>query len=325
MKKDTKKHSLIDVHLHYAIPEYFDYLEKNNALFEDSILLPRKSHEEMIEMMNQSGTSLAFITLSSPQPWYEATASEGIELCRKLNKAAADLQRKYPDRFRFHATLPLPDVDAAIREAVYALDELGASGIKLASNARGQYLGDPSLEPLFAELNKRKTVINIHPHRPANLDDSLFSAKIIPVFEFFSDTTRAVLNIMGHGIMERYPDLKIIVPHCGAFLANIADRAEEFIPLLKRLGVLKEELYAKENLSRFYYDMAGNPIPDLLPLLMRFVPASHILYGSDYPFTPMQKSIDRVADIRAFLDADPRLAPYREMFFHENAERLYRL
>ena len=323
--QENKSYSLIDVHLHYAIPEYFDYLEKNNALFEDSILLPRKTHEEMLEMMDDSGTSLAVITISSPQPWYEATADEGVALCRKLNEAASKLQKEYPDRFRFHAVLPLPDVDAAIKEAEYALDKLGAAGIKLASNARGQYLGDPSLEPLFEFLDERSAIINIHPHRPANLDDSLFSAKIIPVFEFFSDTTRAVLNIMGHGIMERFPKLKIIVPHCGAFLANIADRGEEFVPLLKRLGVLKEELYMKENLSRFYYDMAGNPIPDLLPLLMRFVPKSHIMYGSDYPFTPAQKSIDRVADIRAFLDADPNLAPYREMFFHENAERLYKL
>ena len=72
-------------------------------------------------------------------------------------------------------------------------------------------------------------------------------------------------------------------------------------------------------------ESASGPIPDLLPLLMRFVPASHIMYGSDYPFTPTQKSIDRLADIRAFLDSNPKLAPYREMFFHENAERLYRL
>jgi len=320
----AEKRSLIDVHLHYAIPEYFDYLEKNNALFEDSILLPRKSNEEMLQMMDDSGTDLAVITLSSPQPYYQGGEEEGIKICRKLNEAAAALQRQYPDRFRFHAVLPLPNVQAAIEEAIYALDELGAVGIKLASNARGQYLGDPALDPLFQVLHDRWAIINIHPHRPDALRDDLFSAKIIPVFEFFADTTRAVLNMMGHGIMERYHQLKIIVPHSGAFLANIADRGEEFVPLLKRLGVLQEELYVKENLSRFYYDMAGNPIPDLLPLLLRFVPASHILYGSDYPFTPKQKSIDRVADIRAFLDSDPKLSPYREMFFHENAERLYK-
>ncbi|MBQ9814582.1 MAG: amidohydrolase [Lachnospiraceae bacterium] len=319
------KYSVIDVHLHFAIPEFFAYLEKNNALFEDSILLPRKTNDEMLDMMDQSGTSLAVLTLSSPHPWYKEYPEEGVELCRKLNEAAAELQRRYPDRFRFHATLPLPDVDAAMREAEYALDKLGAAGIKLATNARGQYLGDPALDPLFKMLDERRAIINIHPHRPDNLRDDLFSAKIIPVFEFFADTTRAVLNMMGHGIMERFHQLKIIVPHSGAFLANIADRGEEFVPLLKRLGVLDEELYMKENLSRFYYDMAGNPIPDLMPLLMRFIPASHIMYGSDYPFTPTQKCIDRVADIRAFLDADPKLAPYREMFFHENAERLYRL
>ena len=212
--KDHSSYSLIDVHLHYAIPEYFDYLEKNNALFEDSILLPRKTNREMLDMMDESGTSMAVITLSSPQPWYPETADEGITLCRKLNEAAAALKAEHPDRFMFHATLPLPDVDAAIKEAEYALDVLGASGIKLASNARGQYLGDPALDPLFEYLNEKRAIINIHPHRPANLDDTLFSAKIIPVFEFFSDTTRAVLNMMGHGIMERFHQLKIIVPHC---------------------------------------------------------------------------------------------------------------
>ena len=68
------------------------------------------------------------------------------------------LQKEYPDRFRFHAALPLPDVNAAIEEAVYALDELGAAGIKLASNARGQYLGDPALDPLFEVLNEKSAI-----------------------------------------------------------------------------------------------------------------------------------------------------------------------
>lgn len=320
-----EKIHVIDAHFHYAIPEYFEYLEENHALFEDSILLPRKTNEEMLQVLEDTGVDTAVLSVSSPHPYYPSDPERGIALCRKLNEAGAEFHRRDPKRFLFHAVLPLPDVDAAIEEAVYALDELGASGIKLASNARGQYVGDPALDPLFEELNKRKAIINIHPHRPDPINEQVFSAKIIPVFEFFADTTRAALNMMGNDIPARFPDLKIIIPHCGAFLANIADRGEEFMPLLRRLGVLKEVVYLKENLRWFYYDIAGNPIPDLLPLLLRFVPASHILYGSDYPFTPEQKCIDRLADIGAFLDSRPQLRPYRNMIFYENAARLYRM
>ena len=221
--------------------------------------------------------------------------------------------------------MPLPDIDAAIDEAIYALDNLGASGIKLASNSRGLYLGDPAMDPLFEELNKRGAIINIHPHRPEPLNDALYSARIIPVFEFFADTTRAVLNMLGHKIPDRFPNVKIIVPHCGAFLPNIADRGQQFMPLLMNIGVLKENIKIKENLYKFYYDMAGNPTPDLLPLLTRFVPASHIMYGSDYPFTPVHKCFERIHQISTFIDGHDELSRHKEKFFHANAEHLYGL
>lgn len=314
---------IIDIHQHYAIPEYFQYLEKNHAMFEDSILLPKKKTTEMIDLMNRAGTDLAVVELSSPHPFYILHAQEGIDLCRKLNEEGAWLRKSYPNRFRFCAVVPLPDVNAAIHEACYALDELGASGIKLATNSRGQYLGDPSLDPLFEELNRRKAVITIHPHKPSLLDENLFSARTIPVFEFFADTTRAVMNMMGNHVLERYPDLKIVVPHCGAFLPNIADRGQEFMPLLRQLGVLEKVVYIKEHLPNFYYDIAGNPVPDLLPFLLNFVSPDHVMYGSDYPFTPDDRCVERVREIEDFFDHSEKWGAYKEDIFYKNAMRVF--
>ncbi len=65
---------------------------------------------------------------------------ESAECIRRVNEVSAEIKKQYPGRFKFCAALPLPDVDAAIREAVYALDTLGADGVKLATNSRGQYL-----------------------------------------------------------------------------------------------------------------------------------------------------------------------------------------
>lgn len=83
---------------------------------------------------------------------------------------------KYPGRFFFCAALPLPDVDIALKEAKYALDVLGADGVKLASNAYGQYLGDEVLDPLMAYLNERKAVIITHPHKPSAANDALIAS-----------------------------------------------------------------------------------------------------------------------------------------------------
>ena len=103
--------------------------------------------------------------MPAPQPYY-GNVEESARCIRRVNEVSATVKQQYPGRFKFCAALPLPDVDAAIREAVYALDTLGADGIKLATNSRGQYLGDEALDPLMEVLNKRHAVIIIHPHRP---------------------------------------------------------------------------------------------------------------------------------------------------------------
>ncbi len=314
---------VIDVHSHVITDRYYSYIEKNHALLEDSMRLPQWSLEEMIEFMDQAGIAWTMLSLSSPHPYYPQNAREGIRVCREINEYCAFLKEKYPDRIGFQAVLPLPDVEAAIAEAEYAFDHLNANGVKLATNSRGQYLGDPELEPLFAELNSRKTVINIHPHRPEPLNQTVFTARVIPMFEFLCDTTRAVLNMIANGIIERYPDIKIIVPHCGAFLPNIADRAEGVLPFMYQLQLLEQEIRVKKQLKVLYYDTAGNPFPDLLPLLCRIAAPDHIMYGSDYPFTPAGACCQSLERLKRFLDEEPELKPWKEYILCKNAETLF--
>ena len=130
--------------------------------------------------MDQCGTEWSLIALSSPQPYFSGAEKESIETCRQLNTEASGIKKQYPDRFGFQACQPLPDVDAAAEEAVYALDVLDADGIKFASNSRGLYPGDPALEPLMAESDKRHAVCNIHPHRPEPIKEGGFSAGPAP-------------------------------------------------------------------------------------------------------------------------------------------------
>ena len=76
----------------------------------------------------------------------------------QVNEYTAKVVAQYPDKFGFFAYLPMPDLDASIEEARYALDVLQADGIVLHGNARGRYFSELEFHPLLEELNKRKAV-----------------------------------------------------------------------------------------------------------------------------------------------------------------------
>ena len=154
----------IDLHSHAITKGYLDYIKANGAEMDEGFPIPVWDAEQHIAFMDKAGIQTAVLTMPAPQPWFgDVEASAAV--CRSYNEECAALKARYPGRFMFCAALPLPDVDAAIREAVYALDTLKADGIKLATNVNAQYLGVPELDTLFSVLNERGTVVILHPHR----------------------------------------------------------------------------------------------------------------------------------------------------------------
>ena len=181
-------------------------------------------------------------------------------------------------------------MDAAIKEAKYALEVLGADGIKLATNAYGQYLGDEALESLMDCLNERKAVIITHPHKPSAVNDALIAAVPLASYEYLAETTRAILNMVAHDVLVRYPDLKVIVPHCGSFLPNALPRFKGLLPVMVQQGYMKQ-VDVDANISRLYFDLAGAATNDVIESLLTITSPDHILYGSDYPYVAAQALI----------------------------------
>ncbi len=136
----------IDLHAHLITPAFLSDLKSHDALMDEGFPIPQYDVEQHLQWMDEAGVQTSVLTLAAPHPFNAATV-------RQANEEAARLKRVHPGRFLFCAALPLPDVDAALREAVYALDTLGADGIKLATNVRGQYLGAPELDTLMALLS----------------------------------------------------------------------------------------------------------------------------------------------------------------------------
>lgn len=313
---------VLDVHSHLITPEYKAVLEKHGAQLDEGFPLPEWSETDHLMAMNTIGIASSVITMPAPHPYFgDIEETKGI--IRQLNEKAALLKEQYRARFLFCASLPLPDVDAAIKEAIYALDSLGASGIKLATNVYGQYLGDPVLDPLMEVLNERHALIILHPHKPTPYTDELMKGVPLAMSEYLSETTRAVANMITHNVLSRYPNLRVIVPHCGSYLPLAIPRMKAIYPAVQNAGLVGD-IDWEEQLSRLYYDLAGNPSPEIIKAMLTITDISHILYGSDYPYVAPDILKRNLGILRMNLLNDEELAPYVDDIFGKNFIKLLR-
>ncbi len=323
---NSRAQDVIDVHSHIITPEYLSALESEGRLMDEGFPLPKYDAKLHLNWMDEAGVRTSVLTLAAPQPKaYALPSTRGkkteYSVVRKCNEAAAHLKQRHPGRFLFCAALPLPDVEAAIREAIYALDTLKADGIKLATNVQGQYLGAPELDTLFTVLNERRAVVILHPHRPEPVNSQVMQQTPLAMQEYLSETTRAVSNMISRNILARFNNVKVVVPHCGAYLPLAVPRMKSLAPVMqanKMVGNIDWE----KNLASLYYDLAGAHSPEVIRTLLTITTPDHLLYGSDYPYAAPQVLTQSLQRMKHYLATEPDLAPFREMILHKNAEWL---
>ena len=306
---------VIDVHSHIITPEFVSALEQEGRLLDEGFPLPKYDVDNHLKWMDEAGVQTSVLTLAAPQP-------TSADVVRKTNEAAALIKREHPDRFLFCAALPLPDVDAAIREVKYALDTLGADGIKLATNVGGQYLGAPELDTLFAMLNERKAVVILHPHRPEPVNREVMAQTPLAMQEYLSETTRAVANMISRNVLARYHNVKVVVPHCGAYLPLAVPRMKSLTPVMQA-NKLVGDIDWEANLRALYYDLAGAHSPEVIRMMLTITTPDHLLYGSDYPYVAPQVLTQSLARMKQYLTTEADLAPFREMILYKNANQLF--
>jgi 6-methylsalicylate decarboxylase len=271
----------IDVHAHFLPPRLRDELVATGHTQPDGMAaLPHWDTAAALSCMDATGISAAILSISSPGVLLDGRTESAVALARSVNEDGAAVVGAYPHRFGLFASLPLPDVTAALHETRYALDHLGADGVVLMTNYAGAYLGDPAFEPLMAELNTWQAVVHIHPTSPACWEHTALG-RPRPMLEFLFDTTRAVTNLVLNGVLDRHPDIRFIVAHAGAALPVLADRVAGFA-IAENPDAPVDVLAA---LRRLYYDVAGFALPRALPALLELVDGRRLLYGSDFPFT----------------------------------------
>jgi predicted TIM-barrel fold metal-dependent hydrolase len=285
----------IDVHHHYVPPIYAEALAASRVGG-----VPKWTPQLSLEDMDQAGVATAVLSLVPPGVWL-GDAEKACKLARDCNDYGAQLRKDYPGRFGLFATLPLLDADGSLREIEYALDVLKADGIGLFSSYEGKYLGDTAFVPVLEELNRRKAVVYTHPVVAsccAHLADGVSPGSI----EFATDTTRTIASLLfgAGGTAFRCPDIRFIWSHSGGTLPFLIGR-------LIREQVVKKDPRMPDGpvpfVQKYYYEIAQGNMPGQFAALLKLVPVSQLMFGSDYPYREAVEAMDGVNDY-TFSDAE---------------------
>jgi predicted TIM-barrel fold metal-dependent hydrolase len=312
---------LIDVHHHIVPRHYAKALSKLGVTEGLGVRLPNWDVAKALDVMDANGIASSVLSISAPGVYFaqnDRRSAIAAGLSREVNETCAGLARDHPGRFGAFATLPVPDVDAALAELAYSLDELHLNGAVLLTNYDGYYLGDPRFEELFAELNRRKTVVFIHPQSPPCQDPSHLDLPEAMLDVCF-DTTRTAFSLIVNGVTKRYPEIRFILAHAGGAVPYLAGRVGVTAAMLANLGgaapviadgmgkifsisdtlakkmpeQLSYYLRFKQNvlpegpdhfLGHFYYDTALSASSHCFSSLLTVTNCSHIVFGTDYIF-----------------------------------------
>ena len=266
-----------------------------------------------LEAMDAGGVQTAFLSCSTPGVWmgddFRIERDQAIALSRDMNEYAARMMSDHKGRFGLFATLPLPDVDASLKEIEYAYDTLHADGVGLLTSYGDVWLGDRRLAPVFEELNRRNAIVYTHP-TDATCCHNLANANPVTL-EWLVDTARSLMSIISEGgpgmggagnaggrggrggrggdgpppqsPATRFSNCKFIWSHAGGALIGVASRVVGGISTAQLAATppVNSHLY---HVRRFFYDTAGSTNPVLMQGIARLAGASQIVFGTDYPF-----------------------------------------
>jgi 6-methylsalicylate decarboxylase len=261
----------IDTHHHFSVPKL---IAESTAKGITQTGLQDWTPQKSIDQMDKGGVAASILSISDPGVWFGDNAAARA-LARECNDYAEKVIKNYPERFGLFATLPLPDVEGALREIEYAFDTLKADGACVLSSYGGKYLGNPAFAPLMDELNRRKAVVFCHPYCAACGTQTVLGDGQNRGVEFVFDTTRTIVSLLSSGTLTRCPDIRFIWSHGGGTVPYITSRLNGVAQQLPK-GLIFE-------LQKFYYDTAQAFNPYTLPSFKKLVPASHILFGTDFP------------------------------------------
>jgi predicted TIM-barrel fold metal-dependent hydrolase len=319
----------IDLENHYYIPELFDYLESRpNASANDSVqvresFISRKSHlsdmltdlaGNRIKDMDDTGIDIA--VLSSSPMIEELPPDVAVRLAKLSNDAVFEAINKFPGRFMGSSTLPMTDVDEAIKELERCTNELGFKYWHTHSNYFHEHLYDEKFFPVLKKAEELTMPVYIHPIFPdePGMKDmgNLYSGAGLG---FGQDTMRTSLRLILNGTLDKLPNLRIILGHLGEYYPFVLDRMDN------RLSVVKDPHFHNQHDISYYFKnknifvtTSGNMSKAAFRCTIDAIGIDSILFATDYPY-------EEVPDMMEFMNSLGLTEEEYAKIYYQNAEK----
>lgn len=289
---------VIDVHTHMFTPQWLELLKAEGGEYnlktrpdgqqeifrgDTPVVIPQRGHFDYalrIQQMDQAGIDISIVSLTCPNVYW---GNEDVS-CRaavESNDTMAQAQARWPDRIRWFTSLPWEYPQRAIAELERSCAR-GASGVMVLANVAGRSLTDPFFAPVWAEIDRRKLPVLVHPTDPPGaqvMDMTQFDLSWSVGFMF--DTTLAFTRMIFDGFFDRYPNLKMIASHGGGTLPYLVGRFEkgDEVEIPQRRKMQRKPT---DYLRHIYYDCITYN-PGALQYLVSVVGASQVMFGTDWP------------------------------------------
>ena len=279
---------IVDVHAHYFPKAYNDALLRigGRSLPEAARALTARTLRSddpgaiatRLAQMDDAGVQLQVLSPAASPP-YAQKEGDAVEAARLINDSYAELAARYPGRFAAVASLPLPHIDASLREMERGLDRLGMLGVSMTCSCFDRSTAEAEFEPLYAEMNRRRTVLNYHPIQNGICSPLINDYKFTVSVGASLEDSAIVLHLIARRVPARYPHITYVIPHLGGIIPMQLQRLDNQAPSQHPGLPERPSVTAR----RFYYDTVGHGSQAALLCAWKAFGADHLVAGSDYP------------------------------------------
>jgi len=327
----------IDIFPHILPVKFMEALHKEKGLGHFRHLhkvIPTLSDlDYRFRIMDQFEGLMQVLNIAAPPLENIEDQQKAKDLARLANDEMAELVLKYRDRFAAAlACIPMNNMDIALEELDRAINDLNFKGVQIFTPILNKPLDLPEFFPIYEKMCQFNLPILLHPQRETDYPD--YRTEEASKYTLSSslgwpyETTTAMVRLVLSGVMERYPELKIITHHCGGMVPYMVNRITGFVEAGEIFGSRKGPGNLRkpvaDYLKMFYADTA---IYGYTPGLMcgyAFFGAQHLLFGTDMPFDSqfgLRYTRETIESIERMDISDTE----KKMIFEGNARRLFRL
>src|SRR6266540_6438037 len=230
---------IVDIHAHYFPQEYTDILMRIGGRSLPEAARPRTARPlrqdaptgilSRLQQMDEAEVQMQVLSPAASPPYADKEA-DAVEAARLINDRYAALVQQYPGRLAAFVSLPLPHIDASLREMERGLDQLGMLGVAMTCSCFDRSTAEAEFEPLYQEMHRRGALLNYHPIQNGicspMINDYGFTVSVGASLE----DAAIVLHLIARRVPERFPNIKYVVPHLGGIIPMLLQRLDNQAP-----------------------------------------------------------------------------------------------